>query len=456
MVTDNGEVIAAVPHGETTLRQEPSPPPASPAPPPASAQDASGAEEREEAVASEMGPAGAAAGGAGRGRVGVGARRPSPKKAVSFASAPGVAPASAPAPEYPAMPTQPRPQVISQPRNIQSLAAMAAEGGSTRYDLPSPVTVPDHSATMVLLLSRRVAGEALFLYSPDGGVPDSHNHPFRVARFTNGAPGTLERGPIAVFEESAFLGQGMVDPLPAGATATVPFALERAIAVETERKSDELAERIAKIESSQLTIERDAVAKTTYRIRNGSDKPAKVLAKHGRMGGSKLFSPPPGTEDNVGTGFALIPATVGPNATVELVVDERAPVRRVTDWFSPVADDAIKAFVADPKSNADLVKKLAAAWVTRNEIVAMTADRAKLQQESNTLSQSTEETRRNLRAIEKNKTAEALRQKLTARLAEASAKLDELNRKLVEIDAKMGELTVSFREAIRDIKYAAP
>ena len=79
---------------------------------------------------------------------------------------------------------------------------------------------------MVMLLSSRVPGEALFLFAPDGGVPDSSSHPFRVARFANKTPGVLERGPIAVFERGSFLGQGMLDPLPAGATATVPFALD--------------------------------------------------------------------------------------------------------------------------------------------------------------------------------------------------------------------------------------
>ncbi len=446
-VTDEGEVIAAVPRGEVSLQQEAAPPP-----PPAPASAPAGAardDDGEDAPASSNGAPGAG-GGAGRGRAGP--ARHAAKKAASIAPPA----AQAPAPEMTEMRQEPRAPAISPPRNLQSLAAMAAQGGTTRYDLPVPVTVPDHSATMVLLLSSKVTGEALFLFSPDGGVPDSSHHPFRVARFTNGAPGTLERGPIAVFEDSAFLGQGMVDPLPSGATATVPFALERAIAVDTERKSDELGERVAKIENSQLTIERDTVVQTKYRIRNGGDKPAKILVKHGRMGGARLFSPPEGTEDNVGTGSALVPARVAANATAELVVDERAPVRRTVDWFSPVAESAIKGFVADPKSDADSVKKLNAAWGTRGDIVRLTSDRAKLQQQSDTLSSSTEETRRNLRAIEKNKSAEALRQKLTARLADAATKLDDFNRKLVEIDAKLGELTVTFREAIRDIKFVAP
>ena len=84
--------------------------------------------------------------------------------------------------------------------------------------------------------------------------------------------------------------------------------------------------------------------------------------------------------------------------------------------------------------------------------MTQTAERDKLQQASSALSSSTEETRRNLRAIEKNKTAEALRQKLTARLADAAAKLDDYGRKIVELDSKLSELTVQFKEAVRDIK----
>src|SRR5205807_9798928 len=138
----------------------------------------------------------------------------------------------------------------------------------------------------------------------------------------------------------AFLGQGMVDPLPAAATATVPFALERAIAVDQDRKQDEVGERVAKIENGELTIERDGVTLTKYRLRNGGDTPAKLLVKHPRNVGARLFAPPPGTEDNVGTGTALLPAKVGSRATIELVVDERVTVRRVADWFSAIANSA--------------------------------------------------------------------------------------------------------------------
>ena len=360
-------------------------------------------------------------------------------------------PASMPAPAPP-----PPPPAVSQPRNVLALAAIGVEGGATRYDLPLPVTVPDHSATMVMLLSRPVSGEALFLFAPDGGVPDSSSHPFRVGRFTNGTPGLLERGPIAVFEEGAFLGQGMLDPLPPGATATVPFALERSIALDIDHKFDEQGARLAKIENAELTIERDRVTQTKYRMRNGGDKPAKVLVKHPRVAGSRLQSPPVGTEDNVGTGSALVPATLPAHGNLDLVVDERSAEQLGADWFGVLADNAIKAYVADPKSDQGVVQKLNAAWVVRADVVKKTDERNSLQRQASDLARASEETRRNLHAIEKNKTAEALRQKLTARLADNSAKLDDIQRRVVELDSKLAELGVQFNEAIRDVKVGVP
>jgi hypothetical protein len=259
-----------------------------------------------------------------------------------------------------------------------------------------------------------------------------------------------------VFEEGSFLGQGLVDPLPEAAVATVPFALERSLAVDQDRKWDQRGARIVKIEGGELTLERDAVTETKYRVRNGSELVAKILVRHPRQAGSRLFSPPKDTEDNVGTGTALVPAKVLPHTTAELLVDERATVRQPADWFSALSDDAFKAYLADPHADRDVAAKLSAAWTVRDDIVKKQDARNKLQAEHNGLSQSTEETRRNLRAIERNKVADALRAKLTQRLAETSNRLDEVQKKIVDLDSKLSELRVLFKEGIRDIKLWIP
>ena len=70
------------------------------------------------------------------------------------------------------------------------------------------------------------------------------------------------------------------------------------------------------------------------------------MLKHPRAGSARMNNFPAGTEDNVGTGTALVPATVAARATVELVLDERQQTTRTVDWLEPLADDAVKAYLA--------------------------------------------------------------------------------------------------------------
>ena len=58
---------------------------------------------------------------------------------------------------------------------------------------------------------------------------------------------------IATFQRAKLL-QGLLDALPPKATATVPFALERSLGVESSQKWDQQGAWIDKIEGGQLWI----------------------------------------------------------------------------------------------------------------------------------------------------------------------------------------------------------
>jgi hypothetical protein len=444
-VTDGGDVIAVVPQSETSLAQADAPPP-----PPASAPAA----EAEMMMDLDEGGASAGSGVGGMAKKGAPRAQALRSMASSGHGAKGVA-LTAPAPSY-----------SGRTKNLSALAAIALQAGATRYDLAAPVTIPDKSATMVMLLDRPIPGEAISLFAPDGGVPESMSHPFRVARFSNKTGGLLERGPIAIFQEGdgaaggagadAFLGQGMTDALPDGATATVPFALERTLAVDKDRDFHEEGARIFKIEAGTLIIARDAVTITKYRVRNGADHLAKLLVKHPRASGARLIRPPAGTEDNVGTGNALVPMELTARATATLAVDERQQTVRQIDWLDPLADDAVRAYLADKRADAAIVQVLEAAWVIRKTLVSATDERAKLAAEESDLRRGTEETRNNLKALEKNSAAADLRAKLTARLAADAARLDRVIKRTVEVDLVLNEQRVRFVDALRGIKVTLP
>jgi hypothetical protein len=457
VVTDQGEVIASVPTSETSLAQAQAAPPPSPMPAPAAMAPPpmQPSEERmmEKAAPSRKKEAQDARRHAGKNAPKGGASRGAPADADD---APGAGAWAAPASPPPPPPPEPYRAAPSMPRNVSALAAVAVDAGTTRYDLPFTVDVPNENATMVLLVAKDVPGEAIFLFSPDGGVPESSSHPFRVARFTNDTQGLLEKGPIAVFEKGAFLGQGMVDPLPPGATATVPFALERALAVESSRTENEEGARLAKIESGQIEIERDWVTHTKYTVKSGSDLDARMLVKHARMIGTRLVGAPAGTEDNVGTGSALVPVQVPKRATATLDVDERRTLRRGVDWLSQLALDAIKAYIADARADQAVVAQLKGMLELRDKLRASLDEQSRLQVEKNQLDTQSDDLRRNLKAIEKNKSADQLRKDLTDRLAKASARLDEIMKRAIVVDMTVNEQQIRFRDVVTNIKMTKP
>lgn len=464
VVNDSGEVIQAVPEGVTSLEQKeegettryvPEEQPARYKAAEAEALDESAESRPRDAAKKRPKLEDMASGGTVRSSA---ASKPMPgvsvaRRMAASAPVPGdplYAPTSAAAPAPPPAPMLG--QAPSSPRNVSMLAGVAVESGATRYTVPYRVSIPDESATMVLLSSQAVPGEDVFLFAPEAGVVDSAQHPFRVARFTNSTKGLLERGPIAVFEKGSFLGQGMLDSLPPGATATVPFALERGVAVEQSSERDARGARLYKIELAQLVIERDSVTLTKYKIRNGTAENAKMLIRHPRRPGTRLFRPPPGTEDNAALGNALVPIKVTPNGRAELVVDERYAEQQQVGWLAPLADEAVNGYIADPRADQKSVKQLSAAWQVREIWKKQVDEQSKLGAERDELERNLDQLRGSLKAIEKNAQAADLRQKLTRKLGDTSSRIDQITKRLVEVDLAMKEHEVRFRDAIEDIK----
>lgn len=181
-----------------------------------------------------------------------------------------------------------------------------------------------------------------------------------------------------------------------------------------------------------------------------------MLVKHSRMAGARLNKPPAGTEDNVGSGSALVPVPVGPRGTVDLTLDERQESQRRLDWLSQLADDAIKGYMADKRADPAIVAQLKAAWELREVLVKATEQQQVLAAEDQERRRATEETRANLKALQKNAGAGDLRSRLMRRLAADSARVDAVSKQLIEVRLKVNENRIRFNEAIRGIKVLEP
>ncbi|MFT3923563.1 MAG: DUF4139 domain-containing protein [Myxococcales bacterium] len=428
LVSDSGEVIAVVPVAETAVAQEPPPPPA-----PMASEAASMAPMMEEAERDDYDMARSAGAAA-------------PEASKKMRSRREVM--AAPKPAAPAM------SAAALAQSVRPAASFAVLGDSvTRYDIQGPVTVPDGGSTMVALVSQRVPGEQAHLFAPEPGVPLSMQHPFSVVRLANATGAVLEKGPLAVLSNGAFLGQGVLDTLPRDAHSFVPFALDKTVVVEPEESYSEEQGALVRVQRNLVTVQRFSQRKTRYRVRNGGAEASKIYVRHPRWGQAELLNPPSGSE--LTPGKALVPTSVPGKGQTELEIIERTAVQMDFVFMDQPAADAIAVWLSGPAANDPQSAALKQALELRGQLVKVQEQLVALEREQAELANSADETRRNLRAIEKVKSAQDLRTRLVDRLRQLDTRLGELTKLLVETRTRQSELEVRLNESLDGVSLEA-
>ena len=343
----------------------------------------------------------------------------------------------------------PRKEKVEEINYFSSLLSMAEkreEKGVTVYVIKGKVDIPDKSSTMVPILNKVIEAEDAFMYRPDSSVPDSYKYPFRVVRLKNTTGAYLERGSVMVYGGGRLIGQGILDPLPKGAKATIPIALDRSIKVETKTKYIRAPMRLVKIVNGVITVEERSQRKTTYEIVNGKREKVKLYVKHPRHINWEIVSPKI-TEKVVGG--VLIEKELIPDSTAELEIIEESPIRRNIMILDKEALKVIKGYLTFfniPERIRVKLRKI----VEKRENLAKIEDKIdNLNQKLKRLKEISLEIRENLRAIKGNPKAINLRNRLTKKLEKISKEIEELTVKLVDLDDKKNELE---RELLQEIK----
>ena len=93
------------------------------------------------------------------------------------------------------------------------------------------MTVEKGASAMVSMVRQETDGEVVYLYDAESERGNEH-FAFRAVRFTNPTDSTLETGPVTVYGNERFIGEGLTEPIPPKSSAVVPYALDRQIVVE--------------------------------------------------------------------------------------------------------------------------------------------------------------------------------------------------------------------------------
>ncbi len=355
-----------------------------------------------------------------------------------------------------------RPRNTSSPPPISTQTVQASArtstrpvevAGAVRYEIATPVSVARGASTMVAILNKSINAEDAYLWRPDDNAPGSDLHPFRAVRLVNTSGFTLQPGSIAIFARGTFVGDSLLDRLDLDETAWIPYALDSGTQVTLASQSVEKPVRLVAVHRGVLTVENAGVKTTTYTIAAGRQPARRIYLRHAKTQGYTVKDLPPGTIDQGDT--YLLPVSLTPAKTSELVVEEREPRRRQFELIESRSAD-LSVYIEGSNLPPGIADKVRDAVRLRKEMGAIEDEITAARRKLDDVSARSYEIRESIRALEKVKTADDLRKKLVGNLATTTTDSDRLTKEITAKSETLAAARGRLQDAIRELQLDEP
>ncbi len=348
----------------------------------------------------------------------------------------------------------------------QPAAAQAAGStdpiGTSHFESTTAMSVPRGTSAMVSILRSETDGEVVYLYDAESARGNAQ-YPFKTVRFKNPTDSALESGPVSVFGEGRFVGEGLADPIPARSVAFVPFALDRQIVVERKDADRDDIAKIITVQRGVFSTQIQHTKRATFTLYNRLPERATVYLRHTVATGYKLTKAPEhssdatikgSTAEHLG-GAHLFRVELEPNGKTDVVVEEATPVFRSTDIRTTAGQDLVRAYLSSAVLEGPLKGEI-------EKLLKLNSDMSKIEQQISTAREQMGEYRMRMDELHAQlvtlkavKTAGPLMAHLEKKLQEVSERLSKATVDVVSLQEKAMVARISFQTGVGDLTLDA-
>lgn len=333
----------------------------------------------------------------------------------------------------------------------------AAPVGESHFTSDRPMTVERGSSVMVSMMRSQTDGDVVYLYDAES-ERGNDRFAFRSVRLRNPTDSTLETGPVTVYGEGRFVGEGLTEPIPPKAHVVVPFALDRQVVIDKQNSEQDRLSRLVTLQRGVLRAEVQHVRRTQLTLTNRLRTPAKVYVRHTVPKGWTLLPPSPAVFERIGEAHlfeVMLPAQG--KAVVEIA--EATPIERTLDLSADVTLEMMKVFVEAPEPSAELRGALRELLATHRTIVDTLAEQDSLRQRLADYRERMDELHGQLVTLQAVKTGEDLMRTLKAKMRDISERVQRTTIALVNNEEKVMLARVRFQDQLAELRLpdaAAP
>ena len=320
--------------------------------------------------------------------------------------------------------------------------------GESHFENPMPMTVEKGSSAMVSMVRAKTDGEVVYLYDSESERGNEH-FAFRAVRFTNPTDSTLETGPVTVYGNERFIGEGLTEPIPPKSTAVVPYALDRQIVVERSETEDNKLSRLVTLERGVLTAEVQHVRHDKLTLTNRLPQAAKVYIRHTVNKGWKLIDAPPAFERTGDAHLFEVDLKAGETRDVEIA--EATPMERTLDLTADVTMDMMKVYVESAVGTPELKAQLEKVLQIHRKLIDLSEEQTSMHRRLDEYRERMDELHGQILTLQAVKTGGDLMTHLKDKMKDISERVQKATISLVDDEEKIMLTRVRFQDAIAEL-----
>jgi hypothetical protein len=342
-----------------------------------------------------------------------------------------------------------RPEPTAPPSAVARGAMSDTPVGESHFMADRPMNVRAGTSAMVAMVHGETSGGVVYLYDPISDRGDER-FAFKAVRLDNPTDDTLEPGPVTVYGDGRFIGEGITEPVPPRASVVVPFALDRQILISRNNTESDRIAKLVTVQRGVITAEVQHRRQARFTITSRLTQPTKVYVRHRLETGWALVESP-SAHMKVGDS-QLFEIELGAGETKYVTIAEATPVERSLQLASTEALDMMKVFIDEPDASPELKKQIISLLETHKAAADLDDKILTLRDQLAEYRARAGELHAQVVTLKLVKTGGELMASLKSRLAETSDRMQKTTLSIVDTQEKLMLARLKFQNQLADLR----
>ena len=336
-----------------------------------------------------------------------------------------------------------------KPQGTESQAVQPGEPvGTSHFESGTAMSVPRGSSAMVSMYQGKTEGNVVYLYDPESERGNGE-FAFKAVRFRNPTDSQLESGPVTVYGDGRFVGEGIGESIPARSMAFVPFALDRQVLVEKKIDNKDTISKIITVQRGVFHTETKHARRTHLVLHNRAGEPALVYIRHSVPTGYTLEEKLSRAE-RLGQAY-VFPVEVPAHAKIELKIEEWTPLTKTTDIRTTDGLEMLKAYVSSDLASGPLKEEIARIVKEQQELVNIEQRIVTAREQKDELRSRMDELHAQIVTLRAVKSAGPMMANLDKKLQEVNERVSRATVQIVELQEQAMLARIKLQDSIAEL-----